>query len=341
MGAPGTAGARDQDINLRNLCDYEITAPGVLGARVQECSWVKRNAATGLIESIQPDGEAASRFRSLASELALALAPRVSVPAETLGLAGFTVTGELGLTSVSQHADYWNGIDAVNPTNPTGARGASWLTTLGAFVRKGFFLPIPLEFGAGFMHLLESHLVSWQGYAKLALHEGFHDWPLPSFAVRASLAKVTGSDEMRLGVKGVDLILSKGFGVLKTSRVELFGGWSFLFIDARSGYFDLTPSCDARAAAVAAPGAALGDYCAAAQAGTTNDELANWRFPAQDGITRHRVFGGGKMKLGGFTMTAQYEFAPAGKSRDERIANGARDGSAAQHGVSLSAGFDY
>jgi hypothetical protein len=85
----------------------------------------------------------------------------------------------------------------------------------------------------------------------------------------------------------------------------------------------------------------LGDYCAEAQRGTTNDYLANLAFPDQDTITRHRFFGGAKLKFGTVFVAAQYELVPAGRSRDERKPNGARDGSEKQESLSLSAGFDY
>ena len=60
--------------------------------------------------------------------------------------------------------------------NPAVGRPPEWLSTAGAFVRKGLWLGLPaFEVGAGVMSLLESNLLSWQGYGKLALHEGFHD----------------------------------------------------------------------------------------------------------------------------------------------------------------------
>ena len=33
-----------------------------------------------------------------------------------------------------------------------------------------------------------------QGYAKLALQEGFHGWWLPSFAVRGAASQLLGTD---------------------------------------------------------------------------------------------------------------------------------------------------
>ena len=88
-----------------------------------------------------------------------------------------------------------------------------------------------------------------QGYAKIALQEGFHDWVLPSFAVRGSVSQLLGTDQVNLTVWGVDVLASKAFGIGGTARIEPFVGWNILFIDARSGVIDTTPDCDAYAAA--------------------------------------------------------------------------------------------
>jgi hypothetical protein len=339
LTSPAFAGGND--LALLNLCPQHTPAPGTLNAMVPECAWVERQAG-GLIQSVALDGEAQSQFRSLMSELGVVMAPRLMVPAETLGYAGFQVAGEVGVTTISNGEPFWNGVQAVSPANPRSARPNDTLTTVGVYLRKGLWIPLPaFEAGVGVMHLVDSQMLSWQGYLKLALHEGFHDWPLPALAVRGAGAYVTGTDQVRMTVTGVDVILSKGYGVLKTSRLELFGGWSFLFIKAKSNPLDATPSCDAALVHLAAPGQMLGDYCADSQRGTGNDLAANFAFPNQDTITRHRFFGGAKLKFATMFLTAQYEFVPAGRSRDEARPNGARDGSSRQHGVSLGAGFDY
>jgi hypothetical protein len=335
----GEAGKLDPD--LLHLCTPHTPGKGILGGLVPECSWVRRGA-TGQVQSVAFDVEGESRFRSLMSELGVTLAPRLLVPAQTLGLAGFQISAEVGTTRISRSQPFWNGVSGVQPENPSSVRPDEWLTTVGVFARKGLWLPLPaVELGVGVVHLLDSHLLSWQGYAKLALHEGYSDWPLPALAVRGSGAYVTGSDQVRMKIAALDVILSKGFGVLKTFRLEPFGGWSFLFIHARSGLIDATPSCDAYLVRTAGVGQALGDYCAEGQRGTSNDALANFAFPDQEAITRHRFFGGAKLKFAAVFAALQYEIVPAGRSRDENKANGARDGSGRQEGVSLSAGFDF
>lgn len=342
LAVPAAARAGKNDLQLLNLCQQKPTAAGLLNGQVAECGWVQRDPGNGLVQQVAFDADAESRFRSLMSELGVVMAPRLVVPADTLGFSGFQVSTEVGMTQISNKQDFWNGTSGVEPQNPNAHRPPAWLSTVGVFVRKGMWVPLPaFEFGAGVVHLLDSQMLAWQGYAKWALHEGFHDLPLPSFAVRGSMSYVTGTDQARILISGVDLVLSKAFGLGGTARLEPFGGLSFLYISAKSGIIDATPSCDAYAVHTATMGQALGDYCASAQRGTGNDYLASFKFPDQDTITRHRVFGGMKLRFAAVFLTAQYEVVPGGRSRDQKKPNGATDTSAQQQSLSLSAGFDF
>jgi hypothetical protein len=330
------AHAGRNDLKLVNLC--QPAASAALG--VQECRWVERDA-TGLVTGVNIDAEGRSNFRSLMSELGVVMAPRIPMPAGTLGYAGFQVSGELGLTEISRSQSFWNGVSAVSPQNPNGARPDALLTTLGVFLRKGIWLPAPsLELGGGVVNLFGSQMLSWQAYAKLALHEGFHDLPIPSLSVRGAFAYLTGTDQVNLRTTTVDVLVSKGFGVLKTARLEPFGGWSLLLIKASGRTIDFTPLCDSREVALAAPGESVGDHCALAQSGTTNDLLANKAFPSQDVITRYRVFAGAKLKFGLLAMIAQYELYLAGTSRDDSVIP-AVDHSHNQSAFSLSVGLEF
>jgi len=318
----GSASAGRNDLKLVNLCPQAASA--ALG--VQECSWVKRDA-TGLVTGVNIDSEGRSNFRSLMSELGAVMAPRIPMPADTIGFAGFSISGELGLTQISNNKSYWNGVNAVSPQSPDTARPDSTLSTMGVFLRKGIWFPAPsFELGGGVVNLLNSQMLSWQGYAKFALHEGFHDLPFPSLAVRAAVAYLTGTDQVNLQTTSLDVLISKAFGVLKTVRIEPFGGWSLLMIKASGKTIDFTPLCDSYHP--------VGDSC------TGNDRLANAPFPSQDIITRYRVFGGAKLKFGLLAVIAQYELYVAGHSRDENVIS-AVDQSARQNAFSLSTGLEF
>ncbi|MBN2577001.1 MAG: hypothetical protein JXP73_20735 [Deltaproteobacteria bacterium] len=302
----GDALAGRNDLKLVNLCPQ---------AASQECTWVERDAS-GAVTGVSIDSGGKSRFRSLMSELGVVLAPRIPMPAGSLGFAGFLVTGEMGITQISRNQDYWDGVRAVAPQTPNLGRPDSVLTTLGVFLRKGIWLPVPaLELGGGVVNLLDSQMLSWQAYSKFALHEGFHNLPIPSLSVRGAFAYLTGTDQANLGTLSLDVLVSKGFGVLKTARIEPFGGWSLLLITASGKTIDFTPLSD-------------------------TDWQANTAFPGQEVITRHRVFGGAKLKFGLLAVIAQYELYLAGHSRDESVVS-AVDRSGKQSAFSLSLGLEF
>jgi hypothetical protein len=338
LAGQGRARAGNNDLRLLNLCPYD---PITL-----ECSWIQRTG--GQVTKTTFDVDAQTRFRSLMSELGFAIAPRVLTPADTLGFAGFQFSAELGITNINSERKvgspgnelaYWNGVETVDPTNLTARRPDSRLTTVGGFVRKGLWIPLPaFEFGAGALSIVGTRMYVLQGYAKLALQEGFHGWWLPSFAVRGGASQLLGTSEVDLTVYSVDLLVSKAFDIGGTARIEPFLGWSMLFIKARSGVIDATPNCDAFAAPGGPPPTA---ECAASQAGRGDDVNANFQFLEQDVITRQRFFGGFKLKMSVLFLAAQAEFALAGTSRDNSQAVGAADRSGAQQTYSLSAGFDF
>jgi hypothetical protein len=336
LAGPGRARAGKNDLRLLNLCPPNQDT--------NECSWVNRDD-TGRVTGTTPDVDGQSRFRSLMSELGFAIAPRLMTPADTLGYAGFQFSAELGITTINQNRKvgdraYWDGIAGVEPTNPAATRPDSHLTTVGGYVRKGLWLPLPaFEFGAGALNIVGSHMYALQGYAKLALQEGFHGWWLPSLAVRGGASQLLGTSEVDLTVYSVDVIASKAFDIGGTARIEPFLGWSMLFIKARSGVIDATPGCDA----FGSPGGpAPNAMCAASQAPGGGDDLnANFTFPKQDIITRQRFFGGFKLKLSVVFVAAQVELALAGTSRDNSRDMGAVDRSRTQQTYSLSAGFDF
>ena len=346
----GSAHAGKHDLQLLNLCQQQPVSLG--GVPQSECEWVRRDSTTGVIAApVEPSAEAQTLYRSLMSELGVAIAPRLMTPADTLGYAGFQFSADLGITKISNNESYWDGVRGVKPDNPGAVRPDGYLTTVGGYVRKGLWFPLPaFEFGAGALKVLDSNMYAVQGYAKIALQEGFHGWALPSFAVRGSASQLLGTSEVDLLVYGVDVLASKAFSIGGTARIEPFLGWNMLFIDAKSGVIDATPGCDAVAAQNAAPGSlAPSAHCAPAQNGggtggsgpQWNDLNANFTFPAQDVITRQRWFAGFKLRLSVLFVAGQVDLVPAGSSRDDKQQAGAVDRSHRQMTYSLSGGFDF
>jgi hypothetical protein len=308
---------------------------------MKECSWLTRDAAG--TTHVTPDADGKTQFRSLMSELGVVLAPMLHTPADTLGFAGFQFSVEVASTQISHDKPFWNGVAGVDSGNKLSWRPASSLTTVGGFVRKGLWVPFPgLEWGVGAMNLVGSSLWSLQAYAKFALLEGFNGWALPSLSVRGSVAEVVGSDQVGLTIGSIDVLISKPISVGGTARFEPFGGWNLLFIDARSGVIDATPGCDAYALRMASDPAQAPSHCPTAQAGTWKDLDANFSFPKQDLILRHRLFGGFKIKLSTLFLVGQYAMTTSGTSRDEKDQLvGPRDQSGRQQSLSLAGGFDF
>jgi hypothetical protein len=332
VGVAPRARAAGNDVELYNLCPR--SADG-------SCPWLRQDGAT---TRVVVDAEGNTRFRSMMSELGVVIAPRLQTPADTLGFSGFQISAELGTTQISHNRPFWDGVSTVDPTNRNRRRPDAWLTTAGAFVRKGMWLPVPaVEWGAGAVNVLNSGMWAIQGYVKLALHEGFHKWPLPSLAVRGAFSQLVGNDQVSLTVSSVDVLASKAFSLGGTMRVEPFLGWNLLFIYARSGVIDATPGCDAyRLQGTSAANAASLQDCAPAQAGTWGDLGANFTYPEQDVITRSRYYAGMKLKLTVLFLSAQFALIPGSGSRDESAATFfARDDGRRQLSISVSAGFDF
>lgn len=299
------ARAEQNDLRLINLCDASAT-----GA----CPWV---AQTPTGTTVTLDAGAPTRFRSLMSELGVVVAPRLQTPADTLGFAGFQLSAELGFTEISSGQSFWNGIEGVQPTNPKIARPPAALTTVGAFVRKGMFWPVPsIELGAGAVNVVQSGMWALQAYAKVAVHEGFHRSAVPSLALRFAFSDLVGTDQVDLKVYGLDILASKAFSIAGTWRLEPYVGWNLLLIDAQSGVIDATPA-------------------------TATERGANFSFPHQDLILRSRWFAGAKMKLWRLFLVTEVGLTTAGGSDSGAGTGRADDRSGAQKSVTISAGFDF
>jgi hypothetical protein len=313
LAAGGTARAGDNDLVL-----------GRLGDVVED-------------ESGEPIGAVGANqdFRSLASELGVVMAPRLAEPADTLGVSGFQFAADLAWTRVHPDRRYWRALAGSPDPGGDGAHGDDFMTTLGLFARKGIWLPAPsFEVGVGAVHLLDSRLWSAQAYAKLALLEGYHDWPVPSLALRAAASRLMGSAELGLTDVSVDASVSKAFGVGGVVRIAPYAGWNALFILPSSEVVDKTPDVDDRDL----PG----------------DANLSFLFVDQDRIVRHRLFAGVKLKHYVVSLSIEAALALRGRSRDDRdgsLACGAagaptadcdsRDRAGQQLGLSAALGLDF
>ena len=242
-------------------------------------------------------------FRALVSELGVVLAPRLLAPSDTLGFSGFQFSADVGYTSVSSDESWWRALESSpDPGAMTGVdHGGGTMSTLGLFVRKGMWFPVPsVEVGAGFVHLMDSSMWAAQTYAKIGLHEGYHDLPLPSLAVRGAASRLMGSNQLDLTVASLDVSISKQLGIGGTWALSPYGGWNMLFIIPRSEVLDATPHIDSL------------------EPGNDDDANLNFVFKDQDNVLRQRIFVGTKMQYYVFELTLEAAFALAGSSVDDR-----------------------
>jgi hypothetical protein len=273
--APARAG--DNDVVFARLASVRTDAKGV-----------PTTAVGGNLE-----------FRGLVSELGAVLAPRLLTPSDTLGFGGFQFTADVAYTSIDPDQSYWRAL--ADATGPNGGSHAGMMPTVGVFARKGMWFPVPsLEVGAGIVHLVDSQMFAAQGYAKLGLHEGYHDLPLPSFAVRGAASRLMGQRELDLTIASLDLSVSKHVGIGGTWSIDPYGGWNILWMVPRSQVIDATPNIDPLSP------------------GNMADSKLDFVFKDQTDILRQRLFVGAKLQYYVFQLTLEADFTLAGSSIDDR-----------------------
>lgn len=327
-----------------------LAAAGVLGstgatalpvARADRNDLVLSRLATrveqnGRITGVVPQNQ---QLRALASQLGVVLAPHLLTPADTLGFGGVQFTADYSTTQVDNGAPYWRA--AEGSPDPSGAsvvnHTAGYLSTIGVFARKGMWFPAPsMELGGGAVHLQDSSMWVGQLYAKLALHEGYHELPLPSLAVRGAVSRLMAQRELDLTVVSLDASLSKHVGIGGTWGLDPYAGWNLLAIIPRSEVIDPTPEIDPL------------------EPGMPNDRALNFVFKDQDPILRQRFFVGAKAQFGAATITIEGKLALAGSSVDNRAGTtmrceassqtelcDAKDSAAQQQSLTISAGVEF
>lgn len=259
-------------------------------------------------------------YRSLMSELSLVMAPRILTPADTLGYRGFQLDFSTSFTQISNNADFWQrGVASVS---------SSYLTTITVMARKGLWLPLPgFEIGAGATKLIDSSMYALVGYAKLALHEGFHDWPIPSLALRASVSHLLGASEVDLTTLALDAEVSKSFGVGGTFTLDPYVGAGSLLTWVRGQVIDTTPNVDS--------------YM---QGASSTDIDANSTFPDPSMIVRWRLYVGLRFLYDVLQISGEFAYAfcnDTAMSCDHSDPTRITDRSGGQAQFTLSVGFVF
>ena len=290
--------------------------------------------ANGAVTAVVPQN---LEFRSLASQLGVVLAPQLLAPADTLGFGGFHFALVGTTTTVDGNASYWRALaGSPDPSGTGGMRpGPSRMSTVGFFASKGMWFPLPsFELGGGAVHLIDSSTWAAQFSAKFAIHEGYHDLPLPSIAVRGAVSRMMNQRQLDLTVPSADVVLSKHIGVAGTWSIDPFAGWNLLMIVPRSEVIDATPGIDPLQ--------------------NPDDSKLSFVFKDQALILRHRFTAGAKMKIAFVALTLEAQYALAGSSVDDRAGTSAlcalnstttncdaKDSAASQLSFAASAALDF
>lgn len=186
------------------------------------------------------DDPAIRRFRYMASELTMALAPRPLAPAETLGLDGFEFSIVNNVTQISHESGYWKG----QPGNPifegalTDRQVPTVLWAPTAHIRKG--LPLSMEVGFSGSYLAYSEMFMLGVEYKIAWHESFFRW-MPALATRIAFSRLFGSSDLDIIAGEVDLLTSLPFGIGGMASVTPYLGYGQLFAHVNSQVIDETP----------------------------------------------------------------------------------------------------
>ncbi len=297
---------------MRKILSFSVALPVLLAAPTAahagkyDVDLTSLGTASG--GGVVQDG---TKFRSLSSELAVLSAPKPVDPADSLGLSGFALSADISLNTISGGKEFWT---------QTTSSPENLVPTIQVVGRKGLWPG--LEVGGGATHVFDSKMWTIGGYAKLALHEGFHHLPIPSIALRGHFGQLLGSKDVRMTTIGVDAVVSHVFGVGSTVSLTPYIGYQALLAWSRSGVLDATPDTD--------------EYV------DPNADLSNeFVFKRQDVIVRHRPFFGLRMVFSVLRIGLEGMIVPGGSSTGSANGQTYEDNSGLQQQYTFSVGADF
>ncbi len=253
------------------------------------------------------DDPAVRRYRSLTSELSLAMSPKPMQPAETLGMNGFEFSIANTLTDISQNADYWQGQPGApifeGVTRDHKVPNLLWTPTL--HLRKG--LPLSMELGVQGTYLAWSEMFMLGSELKIALHDTFARW-FPCLSGRAAVGRLFGSSDLDIITAEWNAMASLAFGVGGMAQVTPYFGGGVMYAHVNSFVIDETPY-------------AVTDPVNDQKGGNTpGDRGSLYNFPTLDWYDNDhpRYFGGLRVNVAMIELL--YEFN-LGKAGDKQLAS--------------------
>lgn len=143
-----------------------------------------------------------AEFRGLSEDLGAALSFKPLIPAEPMGLTGF----DLGLAVTGTKLQNRGAFQKAT----AGASVPATLPVPTLRVHKG--LPFDIDLGVSYAAVPSSNVRVIGGELRWAVLAG--NVALPAVAVRASVSKLSGVDQLGLRTTGLDVSVSKGFALL-------------------------------------------------------------------------------------------------------------------------------
>lgn len=136
-------------------------------------------------------------FRLLSEDLGALVSYHPQTPAEPLGITGFDLGVSVTSAELPNFAQYARAFD-------TGADSTLYLPTLRA--HKG--LPFDIDIGLAYAKVPSSNIKFTGGELRWAVIDG--GAALPAVAIRGTMTKLSGVDQLSLDTKGYDVSVSKG-----------------------------------------------------------------------------------------------------------------------------------
>ncbi len=143
-----------------------------------------------------------TQFKSFSQDLGAVLSYKAVSPAEPLGLTGFDLGLEVTGTELN-HSDIWK-LAASSGSAP------STVPVPKLHLIKG--LPFKIDVGAVYTSIPNTNIKLYGGELRYAILEG--GVALPAVAVRGTLTKLSGVDQLDFTTKGLELSISKGFAMV-------------------------------------------------------------------------------------------------------------------------------
>jgi hypothetical protein len=145
-------------------------------------------------------GLSQAEFKLFSEDLGSALSYKAVTPAEPLGITGFDLGVEVSSTQV-KNSTLWELATGSSRSN---------LPLPKLHVHKG--LPLNIDVGAFYSSVPTTNIKLYGGELRYAIMEG--GVALPAVAIRGSLSKLTGVDQLSFSTKGLDISISKGIAML-------------------------------------------------------------------------------------------------------------------------------